>query len=970
MKRKEFRGVMGIAALLYLLFTQMAYGQETKGEFTVSGGTSSFAGNVLTVSDGEVTVSTNGVTSQTIKLTGGKLILAGVEITVESGNVSPIEVAEMAEVEIELAQGSTSVLKSNSNEAAGIHVPAGSQVTFIGSGKLTAENMKDGDRYSYSSCGIGGKYESYSCGKIIFNLDGSVYAKGGNRAAGIGTCIKMSENVPVNGDILIKKGTIEAIGGEFAAGIGTGPDGSAGGEMTVTMEGGTVKARGGSRGGGLGTGLFAATSFDIFLLGGTITADVAPGLYATLNTLVVGPDVIIVDNTISDKYTNGFVFSGSPKTATVKGNPVFPEGQTITIDQGEKLTVPNGTDLTNNGTIINNGTITNDGKIFNNGTITNNGTINGDGAIMGNIPAGWNGNTAYITYDANGGSGTVADTYHKAVTITDFPSTDGLSKDGYTCLGWNTTNDATEALTEYAVLPGANTLYALWKIAELELTNTAKEITGTVGTAFAEVDLSANVSNKEAVLGITFALKQDNSLPTGFSLSADGKLTGPNPLTTAISGATAIVTVTPKNGASAKELTLTFNIAKGALVVTPVPDQTIYAGEYPAYSLPEYVAGEPHITGNLAVANGVIKKGNLALTEKGRENHVAIELSAENISITQKAEKPADAVAEIVPSGSGINPAGWYRNPVTLNAPAGFKIWVEAISKTKAAPTLRDTYRLTEDGLYTGYRLVRTATNADYSHDIDIKLDQTAPELKADFAISSHKATFTLADALSGIASYSYVLDGAEPSEMKTVEDAPKEYEVDVMAAVGPHTITFTIWDVAGNKTTSALVDFTLPLPTVTLPDVEGVTFNPLAGSHEVKPLGSFRFYLTLEEGYKEKSQPVVTTDRGYTINPRPSDGAYVIFDISQDIVISISGIVPDISTGIAGIDNATHIRTVDGTLQITVPQPTDAIITDTSGRLLRTLQLTPGTTRVEGLHPGIYIVKISGQEGRKVIVK
>lgn len=953
MKRKGFRGVIGIAALLYLVFTQMAYGQETKGDFTVSGGTSSFAGNVLTVSAGEVTVSTNGVTSQTILLTGGKLILAGVEITVESGNVSPIEVAEMAKVEIELAQGSTSILKSNSNEAAGIHVPAGSQVTFTGSGELTAKNTKDGDHYSYSSCGIGGKYGSYSCGKIIFNLDGSVNAKGGARAAGIGTCMQQSDHSTVNGTILIKKGTIDAEGGEYAAGIGTGPDGSSDGAVTVTMEGGEVNARGGALSNGFGTGVNDRTRVDIHLLGGEVECKIEAGDRAILNTLIIGPDVTIMGGSlITNKYTNGFVFSDDPKTATIRSKPVFPEGQTMTIDQGEKLIVPKGTILINNGKII------------------NSGIIEGEGTIIGNIPAGWNGNIAYITYNANGGSGTVADTYHKAVTITDFPSIDDLSKEGYTCLGWNTTKLETTALTSYDVVSGANTLFAVWKIAELELTSTAKEITGAVGTAFPEVDLSANVSNKEAVLGITFALKQGNSLPIGFSLSADGKLTGPNPLTTAISGATAIVTVTPKNGASAKELTLTFNIAKGTLVVTPVPDQTIYAGEYPAYTLPEYITEEALLSGNLAADNGVITQGNLALTVKGQKDYDEIVLSAENILITQKTTNAADAVAEIVPSGSGINQAGWYRNPVTLKAPAGFKIWVEAISKTKAAPTLRDTYRLTEDGLYTGYRLIRTATNADYSHDIDIKLDQTAPELKADFAISSHKATFTLADALSGIASYSYVLDGAEPSEMITVEDAPKEYEVDVMAAVGPHKITFTIWDVAGNKTTSALVDFTLPLPTVTLPDVEGVTFNPLAGSHEVKPLGSFRFNLTLEEGYRQKSQPVVTTDLGYTINPRPSDGAYVIFDISQDIVISISGIVPDISTGIADINNATHIRTVDGTLQITVPQPADAIITDTSGRLLRTLQLTPGTTRVEGLHPGIYIVKISGQEGRKVIVK
>lgn len=156
---------------------------------------------------------------------------------------------------------------------------------------------------------------------------------------------------------------------------------------------------------------------------------------------------------------------------------------------------------------------------------------------------------------------------------------------------------------------------------------------------------------------------------------------------------------------------------------------------------------------------------------------------------------------------------------------------------------------------------------------------------------------------------------------------------------------------------------------TVSLPAVEGVTTDPAAGDYEVESWDSFRFYLTLAEGYKNDSHPIVTTDRGETIQPRTSDGAYLIKYVRQDVVISISGIVPDIPTGITDLDTDICIRVANGTLLISVPQTANAFVTDISGRILRTLRLVPGTTRVEGLHSGIYIVKIAGQEGRKVIV-
>lgn len=387
MKNRGFRGVIGWAALLLLFFTQVAYGQE-KCDFDVSGGNYSFSGNVLTVSGGDVTVSTSKETSQTIKLSSGRLILNGVKIKITSGSVSPIEVEGTAE--IRLASSSENTLTSTTTGAAGIHVPPKCQVTFTGNGTLTVVNEGGGS----ASTGIGGKQGTYSCGTIIFDLDGTVTAKGGTRAAGIGTCMARGLFQNVSGNILIKQGTINSKGGLFSAGIGAGPDTDSGGGLTITIEGGTVNTTGGSC--GIGPGGNCSAPIDIFLLGGTVTANIwMIDSRTNLKTVIVGPDVNITGD-VTDQYSYGFVFSGTPnKFATVKGNPVFPADKKMTIDAGETLTIPAGTILTNNGTII------------------NNGTIDGGGLILGNIPNNWQGNTAYITYNANGGKGAVADTYHK-----------------------------------------------------------------------------------------------------------------------------------------------------------------------------------------------------------------------------------------------------------------------------------------------------------------------------------------------------------------------------------------------------------------------------------------------------------------------------------------------------------------------------------------------------------------------------
>ena len=156
---------------------------------------------------------------------------------------------------------------------------------------------------------------------------------------------------------------------------------------------------------------------------------------------------------------------------------------------------------------------------------------------------------------------------------------------------------------------------------------------------------------------------------------------------------------------------------------------------------------------------------------------------------------------------------------------------------------------------------------------------------------------------------------------------------------------------------------------TVTLPSVEGAATDPVAGSYDVESSDNFRFYLTLDADYNQ-SVPVVTTDRGETITPRTSDGAYIVKYVHSDLVISIGGIVknpPPVAN--AEIQSGTRIFTRDGSLFITTDRPARAQVFALTGQLIRSLSLPAGTTRVDALATGVYIVRLDDGMTRKVII-
>lgn len=157
---------------------------------------------------------------------------------------------------------------------------------------------------------------------------------------------------------------------------------------------------------------------------------------------------------------------------------------------------------------------------------------------------------------------------------------------------------------------------------------------------------------------------------------------------------------------------------------------------------------------------------------------------------------------------------------------------------------------------------------------------------------------------------------------------------------------------------------------TVTLPSVEGAATDPVAGSYDVESWSTFRFYLTLADDYNQ-SVPIVTTSRGDVIEPRTSDGAYLVNHVRTDVTISIDGVVknpPPVAN--AELQSGTRIFTRDGQLFITTDRPAEAQVIALTGQLIRTLALPAGETRVDGLADGIYIVRLSDGTVQKVVVR
>ncbi|WP_157317005.1 hypothetical protein [Parabacteroides sp. HGS0025] len=862
-------------------------------------------------------------------------------------------------------------------------------VITINGGIISANGGEQG-------AGIGGGFNGDG-GSIIIN-NGTINATGGGGAAGIGGGLLDYNEQYGSSIILINGGIIKAKGGEDGAGIGGGYSASAG---EITINGGIVEAKGDNEAVGIGAGS-GGNGGRIIINGGTVNA-----IGGTYSSAGIGTDgwgdkgsfstgtngnAFIIASSINANIDNsqwqGIIFEGND--GSIYGSPtlftdaVIPEGKTLSINTLQTLTVNSGV------TLVNIGTINNDsgGSIVNSGTILNVAPGNITGTPPDNAAKTGFAVTCHLNYDDAPSEEIQYIESGKKLSDPIF------SPKGYAFDGWYTkATDGTPITTISAPVDA----YANWKsnmsATEINAFPTISNFTYSgkaISITAPDVMDKAN-NSKITDAALSYLIKDilgSYSETTAENSGADA--TGGAPI---YAGDYKVIAsyVGDDSHYKADDQEATFIINKKALQVIPDQDQKLYADETPTYKVEGAVNGDvPEFEGVLTIEGTTIVAGNDFKLKAPFDRNYSFTITGD-VSVTILGDKVAEATAT---KSSMAEYGGWHTGAVTITAPEGFKIAFIS-SRLKSALTFEDNFIW--DNAVDGCHIITYALQRQLGEmqefagkTIEVKLDKQDPYLANEKPQTSDlSATFTLKDDGSGIASYSYTLNGSNQSV--TVDNAPQELSFNVAGKNGDNAMTLTITDIAGHTKIYNDISFALtaepepedpddpvipddpdPTPviyTVILPVTEGVTFSPAAGRYYVNADNDFVFSLTIDEGYREQSHPVVTLSDGTILEPDAS-GRYTIAGLSSDQVILVSGIEKDTPVANEALSAGAQLTVFRNAFRLQTDRAATLYIFTINGRLDRSIPVAPGETRVGDLPSGAYILCLSSGERWKVIMR
>ena len=541
-------------------------GKEPMAYYTINMSTVSSAGTGYTYANNVVTFTTTanshsyyitGSTSEkTLYIPSGvstTLILNGVTMQTPT---SPIRVS-VGTANITLASSTINTLTCTSTtytgNAAGIYNDSGI-VNISGSGTLNATGSSNGGTYGGAGIGV-------SVGTITIS-SGTVIAKGGDASqggVGIGDILGGRSTITISGGtvtatggsgaysgaglgggyvstggtIKISGGTVTATSGLgnscSGAGIGGGSGASGG---TISISGGTVTAtanNGGSGGngagiGGGGTGNVSGTSGGVITIsGGTVTATGGADIWAGTQggagigggghssngggggSITISGGTVTATGKSTGTCDIGYGYKGSGGTTVITGGSVYPTRGASYVYNPTNGSI-NGNDTLsmtlNTSYKLTAFSLTVTGSLR---TYTYSGTGHAAGAYVW-APSAPN---YIITYNANGGSGSMSSTIFTYGTNFAL-RTNTFTRTGFTFLGWSTSSSATSATyTDGVTVSGTafsanTTLYAVWKVNTYTITYNSNGGSG-------------SMSSTSFTYGTNFALRTNTFTRAGYT---------------------------------------------------------------------------------------------------------------------------------------------------------------------------------------------------------------------------------------------------------------------------------------------------------------------------------------------------------------------------------------------------------------------------------------------------------------------
>jgi hypothetical protein len=427
----------------------------------------------VTLHNGDVLTGTGGESTYITIVPGATVTLSDVNISSYSNyyNEFPSLITCQGDATIILAKGTANTFIGGYYLNPCIQVgPANTTLTIKGYGTLELRS------FGWGSC-IGGR-NMQSCGNIViesgtFDLSTKIDYQGQSLSS-YAACIGSSGNGGTCGDITISGGNIRAISSFGAAAIGSGNGGTCG---NINITGGTIYAEGtssrggaaigGGRDGGCGNiSISGLTSVTAKRYDANVPYSIGPGggsstcgtltLWGQASSYIVGsafvPEVLAPTDmsfTIS--------FSGNGGTGAM-------------ADQSFKSNTPQA--LTFNG-------FTNSGKAFKCWSTKADGSGQdfSNGEVVTNLGdvtlyAQWANTDYVVSFDANGGTGTMAG-QNFAWNTTQVLNANTFTRKGYFFVEWNTKPDGSgDSYDDKQAVSnlGNVTLYAQWKATVITLT--------------------------------------------------------------------------------------------------------------------------------------------------------------------------------------------------------------------------------------------------------------------------------------------------------------------------------------------------------------------------------------------------------------------------------------------------------------------------------------------------------------------